>query len=286
MNIKDEELQISIFDSTSDSTLNEHRPSLDKLKDELSKFGLTSNQSKVYIFLGKYGSKTAPDVCKSLKLPRTETYHLLNSLQNKGIVAATFQHPIKFSAVPIDKAIWVLVNAEKERVNTLERQEGSITELWNTIPEFAATNVIKDDKFQMLQGINQIHSKIKEMVKDTKKNFFVLGSEKDYLKFYHSDFFEAVDNSKIDLKLLTAPSEKIMYIFDEINRDKVKKMSDGIKDNLCFITKDDEELLFFIKNASQSSQQMTAIWTDSASMVYSMNMLFSNIWSKSKNIHL
>jgi len=286
MNIKDEELQISIFDSTSDSTLNEHRPSLDKLKDELSKFGLTSNQSKVYIFLGKYGSKTAPDVCKSLKLPRTETYHLLTSLQNKGIVAATFQHPIKFSAVPLDKAIWVLVNAEKERVNTLERQEGSITELWNTIPEFAATNVIKDDKFQMLQGINQIHSKIKEMVKDTKKNFFVLGSEKDYLKFYHSDFFEAVDNSKIDLKLLTAPSEKIMYIFDEINRDKVKKMSDGIKDNLCFITKDDEELLFFIKNASQSSQQMTAIWTDSASMVYSMNMLFSNIWSKSKNIHL
>jgi sugar-specific transcriptional regulator TrmB len=286
MNIKDEELQISIFDSTSDSTMNEHRPSLDKLKDELSKFGLTSNQSKVYIFLGKYGSKTAPDVCKSLKLPRTETYHLLTSLQNKGIVAATFQHPIKFSAVPLDKAIWVLVNAEKERVNTLERQEGNITELWNTIPEFATTNVIKDDKFQMLQGINQIHSKIKEMVKDTKKNFFVLGSEKDYLKFYHSDFFETVDNSKIDLKLLTAPSEKIMYVFDEINRDKVKKMSDGIKDHLCFITKDDEELLFFIKNASQSSQQMTAIWTDSASMVYSMNMLFSNVWSKSKNIHL
>jgi sugar-specific transcriptional regulator TrmB len=284
--MKDEELQISIFDSTSDSTMYEHRLSLDKLKDELSKFGLTSNQSKVYIFLGKYGSKTAPEVCKSLKLPRTETYHLLTSLQNKGVVSATFQHPIRFSAVPLDKAIWVLVNAEKERVNTLEKQEGSITELWNTIPEFTTTSVTKEDKFQMLQGINQINSKIKEMAGNTKKNFFVLGSEKDYLKFYHSDFFELVDNSKIDLKLLTAPSEKIMYIFDEIDRDKVKKMSDGIQDNLCFITKDDEEILFFIKNASQASQQMTAIWTDAASMVYSMNMLFSQVWAKSKNIHL
>ncbi len=284
--MKDEELQISIFDSTSDSTMYEHRLSLDKLKDELSKFGLTSNQSKVYIFLGKYGSKTAPEVCKSLKLPRTETYHLLTSLQNKGVVSATFQHPIRFSAVPLDKAIWVLVNAEKERVNTLEKQEGNITELWNTIPEFTTTNVTKEDKFQMLQGINQINSKIKEMAGSTKKNFFVLGSEKDYLKFYHSDFFELVDNSKIDLKLLTAPSEKIMYIFDEINRDKVRKMSDGIQDNLCFITKDDEEILFFIKNASQASQQMTAIWTDAASMVYSMNILFSQVWAKSKNIHL
>ena len=247
---------------------------------------MTSNQSKVYIFLGKYGSKTAPDVCKSLKLPRTETYHLLTSLQNKGIVSATFQHPIRFSAVPLDKAIWVLVNAEKERVNTLERQEGNITELWNTIPEFAATSVTKEEKFQMLQGINQINSKIKEMAGSTKKSFFVLGSEKDYLKFYHSDFFELVDNSEVDLKLLTAPSEKIMYVFDEINRDKVKKMSEGVQDNLCFITKDNEEILFFIKNASQSSQQMSAIWTDAASMVYSMNMLFNQVWAKSKNIHL
>jgi sugar-specific transcriptional regulator TrmB len=284
--MKDEDLQISIFDSTSNSTISEHRVSLDKLKDELSRFGLTSNQSKVYIFLGKYGSKTAPEVCKSLKLPRTETYHLLTSLQNKGVVSATFQHPIRFSAVPLDKAIWILVNAEKERVNTLEKQEKNITELWNTIPEFVTTSVTKEDKFQMLQGINQINSKIKEMVGNTKRNFFVLGSEKDYLKFYHSDFFESIDNSEIDLKLLTSPSEKIMYVFDEINRDKVKKMSDSVKDHLCFITKDDEELLFFIKNASQSSQLMTAIWTDSASMVYSMNMLFGHVWSKSKNIHL
>jgi hypothetical protein len=95
-----------------------------------------------------------------------------------------------------------------------------------------------------------------------------------------------VDNSEIDLKLLTAPSEKIMYVFDEIDRDKVKKMSNEIQDNLCFITKDDEEILFFIKNASQASQQLTAIWTDSSSMVYSMNMLFSQVWAKSKNIHL
>ncbi len=284
--MKDEDLQISIFDSSSDSNLSEHKLSLDKLKEEMSKFGLTSNQSKVYIFLGKYGSKTAPEVCRSLKLPRTETYHLLTTLQNKGIVSATFQHPIRFSATPLDKAIWVLVNAEKERVNTLERQEKNIVELWNTIPEFATTAETQEDKFQMLQGSNQIHSKIKEMVTNTKKNFYVMGSEKDYLKFYHSDFFESLDNSKVDLKLLTSSSEKVMYIFDDIDRTKVKKMPEGIKENLCFVVKDDEELLFFIKNASQSAQQVTAVWTDSVSMIYSMRLLFNSVWPKSKNIHL
>ena len=283
--MNNEENQLSLFDSHSDSAMHEHRMSVDRLQDELSKFGLTSNQSKVYIFLGKYGSKTAPEVCRALKLPRTETYHLLTTLQNKGMVSATFQHPIKFSATPLNKAIWSLVNAEKERVNTLEKQENNIVELWNTIPEFSTTLEEKEEKFQMLQGANQIHSKIKEMVANTKTEFIALGSEKDFLKFYHSNFFESLD-SKVDLKLLTSLSEKAMYIFDDIDRSKVKKMPDSVRSDLCFITKDDKELVFFIKNASKDANQMTAIWTDSTSMIYSMKILFASIWSKSKNIHL
>lgn len=279
-------MQVTIFDSASDSRLYEHRLSIDKLKDELSKFGLTANQCKVYIFLGKYGSKTAPEVCKALKLPRTETYHLLTTLQNKGIVSAAFQHPIKFSAEPLNKAIWVLVTAEKERVNTLEKQEKDIVHLWDSIPQFNATTYSKEDKFQMLQGTNQIHSKIKEMVTNTKKEFLVLGSEKDYLKFYHSDFFEPLDKTDVDLKLLGTISDKSMYIFDEIDRSKVRMMPDTIRENLCFIAKDEEELIFFIKNACQSAPEMSAIWTDSSSMVYSMKMLFNSVWSKSKSIHL
>jgi len=283
--MKDEDIQVTIFDSNSDSRTYEHRLSIDKLKDELSKFGLTANQSKVYIFLGKYGSKTAPEVCKALKLPRTETYHLLTTLQNRGMVSATFQHPIRFSAEPLNKAIWVLVNSEKERVNTLEKQEKSIVELWESIPEFTTTAEEKENKFQMLQGTNQIHSKIKEMITNTKKEFLVLGSEKDFLRFYHSDFFEPLDKAGKEFKLLTSASDKSLYIFDDINRSKVRKMSDNINDNLCFVTKDDTELIFFIKNASKS-QEITAVWTDSESMVYSMKLLFQSIWSRSKNIHL
>jgi HTH-type transcriptional regulator, sugar sensing transcriptional regulator len=284
--MNDEEMQVTIFDSASDSRLYEHRLSIDRLRDELAKFGLTTNQSKVYIFLGKYGSKTAPEVCKALRLPRTETYHLLTTLQSRGLVSATFQHPTRFSAEPLDKAIWVLVNAEKERVNSLESEEKGIIKLWESIPMFTTAKDAKEDKFQMLQGANQINSKIKEMVTDTKKEFQILGSERDFLKFYHSDFFEPLDKAEIDLKLITSASERSMYIFDDIDRSKVRKMTSSIKESLCFIVKDNEEVMFFIKNASSAAQEMTAIWTDSETMTYSMNMLFSSIWAKSKNIHL
>ncbi|MGI0059191.1 MAG: TrmB family transcriptional regulator [Nitrosotalea sp.] len=217
LEMKDDDMSTSIFDVDSDSIRYEQKVTCDKLKDELSKFGLTSNQCKVYIYLGKYGSKTAPEVCRALKMPRTETYHLLTTLQNKGLVAATFQHPTRFSAEPLNKAIWVLVNAEKERVNTLESQENEIKKLWDSIPEFNSIQETREEKFQMLEGSNQINSKIKEMIKSANNELLILGAEKDFLKFYHANHLESFKNSKINFKLLSSISENVSYIFDDID---------------------------------------------------------------------
>jgi sugar-specific transcriptional regulator TrmB len=283
-NMNQEQVEMTVFDSTPDSGMYDYRMSLEKLKDELSKFGLTANQSKVYIYLGKYGSKTAPEACRALKIPRTETYHLLTTLQNKGIVSATFQHPIRFSALPLDKAVWVLVNAEKERVKSLEKQEKEIVELWNGIPDFNIGPVEqKEDKFQMLQGANQINSKIHDMISKVAEEILVLGSEKDFLRFYHSDFLSPLNDLESDVKILTSCSEKTLYIFDEVDKKDVKLMPADIKEDICFIIRDDE-LVFFMKNANQPAQNAMAMWTNSNAMVQSMRLLFNSVWPKSKKI--
>ena len=170
--MKDEQQLVSIFDCTPDSKLYDYKLLFDKLKSELSKFGLTPNQSKIYIFLSKYGSKTAPEVCKALKIQRTETYQLLNTLQHKGVVSASFDHPIRFAAIPLETAMLSMVNAEKERLKSLETQKHDLVDLWNKIPDFKMdTNDIKqDEQFQVLKGTNQIASKVNRMIESTAKN--------------------------------------------------------------------------------------------------------------------
>lgn len=280
-----ETTQTSVFDSTPDSQMYEYKLSIEKVQTELLQYGLTSNQSKVFIYLGKYGAKTAPEVCKALKLPRTETYHLLSALQNKGIVSATFQHPIQFTALPLDKAIWILVNSEKERVKSLEQMEKGLSELWENIPAFNSIPDYIEEKFQMLQGSNQIQSKITEMTDNYKDEFLILGSEKDYLKLYHGDFLESFVKAKQQFRLLSSCSEKTAYIFDDLERKNIKKLSNDIQNHLCFIIKDGGEMLFFTKNAN-STEEPFAMWTNSNSMVYAMKLLFESLWTNSKKIHL
>ncbi|MFB5609605.1 MAG: TrmB family transcriptional regulator [Nitrosarchaeum sp.] len=280
-----ETTQTSIFDSTPDTQMYEHKLSVEKIQTELLQYGLTSNQSKVFIYLGKYGAKTAPEVCKALKLPRTETYHLLSALQNKGIVSATFQHPIQFTASPLNKAIWILVNSEKQRVKSLEQMEKGLSELWDNIPTFDSLHIEVEEKFQMLEGSNQIQSKITEMTDNFKEEFLILGSEKDYIKLYHGEFLESFVKSKQKFRLLSNCSKKTEYIFDDLERKNIKKMSNDIENHLCFILKDNDELLFFTKNAN-SPTELSAMWTNSKSLVYSMKLLFESLWVNSKNIHL
>lgn len=276
--------QTTIFENDPDSSSYEHKQSLDQLQVQFSKFGLTANQCKVYIFLGKYGSKTAPEVCRALKLPRTETYHLLTTLQNKGVVSATFQHPIKFSALPLTNAIKSMVDTEKERVKKLETQEEELTKIWDSIPSFHnEPETIQEDKFQMLQGENQIYGKINDMIINSKKDFQILGDEKDFLKFYHANFLEPLDKSEIDLKILTNCSSRTLYVFDDIDRTNIKKVPSG-NGNICFVIKDNEEVLFFMKNSESGKENVTAMWTNSQAMIYSKKLLFDLLWGKSKAI--
>ena len=277
--------QQTIFDSCTGSSLHNYKISADELKQELAKFDLTENQSKVYIFLGKYGSKTAPEVCRALKIARTETYQLLAALQKKGIVLATFGHPIKFSALKLNKAVKTLVNAEKERVRSLEKNEETIIKLWDRIPEFLKEKTTDvENKFQMLEGANPINAKLKEMITETKNEIIVLGSEKDYLRFYHSDFLDDLKKNKNQYKITTSCTEKTMYVFDNMDKKQIKCMSSNIKDEICFIIKDGEEMLFFTKNENHSTQNISAMWTDSISLIHSMRLLFDFIWSSSKSL--
>jgi len=259
------------------------RNDYEEVKEYLTTFGLTPNQIKVFFYLGKIGSKTASEIAKAVEVPRSETYHLLTALQNKGIVDASFQHPIKFTTITIRKAIHVLLTTETERLNKLKKLGPELEKIWESIP--GATSEIEEkeeEKFKVLQGGNQVNSKIFDMILTAKKECRILGSEKDFMKFYHANFLDALEEHQINYKLLTPISKKSKYIFDDLDKSKIRKLCSSVKENLCFLIKDDSEVLFFIKNEG-NNKEMRAIWTNSETIIYSKALLFDNIWVKTES---
>jgi len=99
-------------------------------QEMLLRLGLTQNESKVYLHLDKNGPKKAIEISQFLILARTQTYHLLSVLQNKGLVTIISDRPTKFEGVEFDKVLDILIDYEQKRVETLQLMRGELTELW------------------------------------------------------------------------------------------------------------------------------------------------------------
>jgi len=274
------EQQISLFDNEPDTTMYKHKLTLEKIKSELINFGLTKNQAKVFIYLGKYGTKTASEIAQALQLPRTETYHLVNSLQNMGVVLIELTHPTKYTAKEMREAVSTLVKQEQERIGNLATKEESLSEMWKEIPYFAVeTNESKSEKMQLLQGTGPIINKIKEMITHSSEDFRIYGSVSDLLRMYHSDVFDWIESAPTNLKLVVTPLKKSPEFLSEMDSDKIKVISLN-SENKCFIVNDKKEVLIFMRNATHPSRQTFAWWSNSETLVDMMCSLFDLSWEK------
>ncbi|MFB5626372.1 MAG: TrmB family transcriptional regulator [Nitrosopumilus sp.] len=256
---------------------------IQELTRMLVRYDLTPNQAKVYLFLSKIGVKTASEISKALKIPRTETYHLLSTLQQKGIIFSVFGKPTKFNAVGLEESLEILLNNEKNRLAELESGKDSLIKLWKIIPDYAENDKeSQDNKFQSLQGRNSILVKLEQMIKESKENILVLGTDADFKRFYFTEFTELLEKTKSNLRILTDFSENTPNIFEDMPSKTVKKIDDKNREDFCFIIKDDSEVIFFISN--NKVKDMLAVWTDSKAFVTTLRSLFSLMWKKSHHI--
>jgi len=96
----------------------------------LQRLGLTLNESKVYIYLNKNGSKKANDISQNQKISRTQTYHLLNELQKKGMVTVISSIPAKFKGIEFEKVLNIFINKELKKIEELQLMRDELSELW------------------------------------------------------------------------------------------------------------------------------------------------------------
>jgi sugar-specific transcriptional regulator TrmB len=257
---------------------------LSTIEETLSRFGLLKNEIKVYLYLARSGEKKASEIAEAISLHRTETYRILRDLEKKGILFSVFEKPLKFTAVPLDKAIDLLVDAQKMRIKLLEKEKESLVELWLSIPQ---PRVEKETKelFQMLQGEQQVALKANELLGKAKKEFQIFVPDYYLAQLYYSDFTDKLKHKldKLDITLLIENSPKSVFFIKKIQWPTHKYRMVNAQNLPCFMISDRKELLIAFhethgKQASDRKKDRTAaIWTNYTAFIWTLQMLFSKL---------
>jgi len=288
--VMDDSTLIKVYDKQTESYKlvkkdQTYNKQLSTIEETLSRFGLLKNEIKVYLYLARAGEKKAGEIAEAISLHRTETYRILRDLEKRGIVYSIFEKPLKFTAVPLDKAIDSLVDVQKIQIKLLEQEKSSLVELWQSLPQ-PKVEEAKKELFQMLEGEQQVLMKAKELLERTEKELQVFASA-DYLsQLYYSDFSDTLmqQTTKVKVTLITDNSSKSAYFISQLKWLKDSFKIPNVPGLPCFMISDNKEVLITFHEKGTTDDQdvkkkdrTAAIWTNFNAFVKLLQVLFSKL---------
>jgi sugar-specific transcriptional regulator TrmB len=261
--------------------------SLEIIENALRKLGLSKNEIKIYIHLARTGERKASEISEALSLHRTETYRILRDLEKRGLVSSVFEKPLKFIATPFEKALEILIETRKLKIQLLEKKKKTLVDLWGALPK-QRLKVERKEVFQILEGEEQISLKASEILENTEKEVIVFASDDDLARLYHSGFLdklERVAKKRLKVRLLTNYSPKSCFFIEKTKLANVKYSVVGVDELPCFIVSDGEQLLLLIRN-NGGKRRIAALWTNYSAFLKTLSVLFNELWEHESPLNM
>jgi len=258
--------------------------SIETIEKTFYRLGLSKNEIRVYLYIARTGEHKASEVSEALSLHRTETYRILRDLEKKGLISSVFEKPLKFIATPFEKALDILIETKKMKINLLEKRKGSLVELWLSLPK-PETEHERKEVFQILEGEEQISLKADEILHNAKKEVLIFISEHDIANFYHSNLFdklEKISKENTNVQLLTNYSPKSCFFIEKVKLKKAKYSISDVEELPTFISTDDNQLLLLIRK-NNGKKKVAALWTNYDAFIKALKALFLELWNKNAN---
>ena len=104
-----------------------------RIINALKRFGLSTTDTKVYVFLAKQGPREMSYIASMLNLDERKVHKSLKDLQSINIVKASIEYPREFIAVPFKEVINLIIEVKKEQAKTLQASKEELLSSWRSI---------------------------------------------------------------------------------------------------------------------------------------------------------
>jgi HTH-type transcriptional regulator, sugar sensing transcriptional regulator len=269
---------------------------METIKSLLKDFGITETESEVYLFLSQHGSMKGTELAKQIKKDKAQVYHILRSLQAKGLVESTFEAPVIFMPVTFEKVVEFTIKAKREEAARIAGIKKQLLDYWKNLNKTKVE--VPGEKFIVIEGRSKVYAKISQMLLEIKENLSVVATVNGLTRANQFGLYEVTAKrtlkSKVQLRFLTDVSNQNCNNVREL----LKKLRGGQLElraiNLEFkvnpfprmVIRDKDEALFFITPqtaAAVEGYDELCLWTNCKDLVEAFNSIFEGLWYHSSN---
>ena len=251
----------------------------------LTRIGLTRAQANLYLTLLSVGKEDAKVLSQQTRTPRTETYRILDELEDIGLVEKQLSAPYVYEAAPIQFGTQVLITKQLEEYNQnrkeLERLVEKFDKIKETPQEIEPKITINKGKHKLLQVLTSGQERAQfnvDFISTTKRWMQIID--------YCYDNWEESLNRGVHYRGILEELESEIN-FPENARSLLGKPNLTLKivkntfgENYAIF--DSKEAAFNFSPA-KSLADSTTIWTNHPSLVAILKEHFETLWKTAAN---
>jgi sugar-specific transcriptional regulator TrmB len=106
--------------------------SLERVLKALMNLGLSQTDAEIYVYLATEGPQEVRNIAENLRLSRQQLGSSLKSLQKKKIIILSLEYSARFSALPFEKTMALLIEAKREESQRIEQNKEEILSEWHS----------------------------------------------------------------------------------------------------------------------------------------------------------
>jgi sugar-specific transcriptional regulator TrmB/CBS domain-containing protein len=253
--------------------------------------GLSKREIQVYMFLAKSGVQSTSFVAKRLKMERVQAYRTFKKLQEKGFIEATLERPTRFTIVPFETLVDNFINTKKNEVVNLNDQKQNLLTAWQSIS--APESEYPVAKFSIITGKKKIHSKMLNMIEESKAEVIVLTTALGLIQEDIAGIFDATlspsEERNVQTQIITEIAPENLKVVERMERNivedklniKLRHVNMSSKFFPRFLIKDEEEALLYApfgNEASVLNLEDEGLWINDKMFISVLKAFFVQMW--------
>lgn len=151
----------------------------------LKQFGLNSYEAKLWVSLLSRGSATAGELADMATVPRSRSYDVLSSLEQKGFITHTSDKPLRYVVIPPEEVMDRLKNGIKQETQEQLQALTTITKTslfkeLETMHEEGSAAVEPLDQCGYVKGRTALQHQLTMMVAKAQESVLFYGHAHDF----------------------------------------------------------------------------------------------------------
>ena len=192
----------------------------ENLIEKLVEAGLEEKQALLVIDLATQHPAKASEIGKRLGLSRMDAYNSLKKLQEKGLIKATLDKPIRFFGMTINEVFQQIIRTKEMDLRRLNENLKSLTQS-NNLPIISNPHNADEDSFSVLKDRHAILATVESMIAESEKHVWLLLGRWGILHLLRSGAMDALTDSLnrgVEVKLVICVDEKTIRFYDQLDK--------------------------------------------------------------------